>query len=257
MNSEKVRNSMAVTGIAILVIVAIPVLVAFAFFYRLVLFAAIGVGLAGIAIATVISPRARTRVRSLIEPEMEYKGIRLATEVCLGPGHSWARVARDGTFIGIDDLVGKCVGPIERVELPAPGQVVEHGDPLFAVARGNRFIQARSPVDGTVLATNENLRTDPERVNRDPYGLGWIVRVRNERPRRERRRLLHGVDAERWFRHEVDRFVALVGGTPSAMASFADGGVIAERIDRLIDETTWQRLRSDLFRQNARKEIES
>ena len=115
-------------------------------------------------------------------------------------------------------------------------------------------------MDGTVVAANEELKSDPERVNRDPYGLGWIVRLRTDAPRRARRHLQWGVPAERSFRHDVDRFVATVGKAQDAIPSFADGGVLTDRIDELIDDQTWLQLRSELFDatlDSHAKEVES
>ncbi len=258
MNRKAISESVNVAAVVALVIVAIPVVFGLVFFYRIAAFAAVGAGLLGVAVAVVASPTFRGRVRAMVDPELEYKGMRLATEVLLGPGHVWARVERDGAFLGVDDLAGKCLGPIDRIELPLPGQRIHKGEPLFTVAHKNRFISSRSPFESTVVAANERLRKDPQRLNRDPYGLGWVVRVRNEEPGREKRRMLRGTDAKAWFRREVDHLVALVGNNDGSSVSMADGGVIAAGLDQMIDESTWQRVHAELFEQAVtRKEMES
>lgn len=258
MNSRKVRESTAAVATAALVIVAIPLVFGLVFFYRVAAFAAVGVGVVVLTAAVVVSPTVRGRFRSMVDPEVEYKGMRLATEVLLGPGHVWARVERDGAFVGIDDIAGKCLGTADWVDLPVPGQHVRHGELLFAVSNRDRRIESRSPVDGTILAANDQLRKDPERVNRDPYGLGWVVRLRNDEPGREKRRMLRGVEAKQWFHREVDRVVSLVGGAQGAQ-TLADGGVVAQGFDRMIDEPTWQRLRSEMFEVGrvSNEEVES
>jgi glycine cleavage system H protein len=196
------------------------------------------------------SGRFRRWLTSVVEPEVEYKGVRLATAVSLDRNHSWARVEPDGTFVGADSLALACLGPPDRVELPPAGSRVDRDQILFTLARDDRAIALRSPVPGTVVARNEALLSEPNRVNDDPFGLGWVVRVRGDDPHASRRGLLRGRRAKEWFRSEVDRLVSMLGTQPATLPTLPDGGVLADGIHRLIDDQAWERIRAGFFEAN-------
>ena len=61
-------------------------------------------------------------------------------------------------------------------------------------------MEAKAPVSGTIVATNEALLERPELVNHDPFATGWVVRIRGDRVREEGKRLLRGKEALGWFR---------------------------------------------------------
>lgn len=91
--------------------------------------------------------------------------------------HEWLRV--DGTegVVGITDFAQDALGDVVFVELPAVGTVLTTGE-TFGVVESNKTVSDLfAPVDGTVVAVNEALRDQPEVVNQDPYGAGWMVRI--------------------------------------------------------------------------------
>jgi glycine cleavage system H lipoate-binding protein len=97
--------------------------------------------------------------------------------VALHPGHAWARVEADGLVtIGIDEFAQKLVDP-EQVRLPVAGDVVRQSRPAFAVGDQVITVPMLSPVDGTVVAVNERVERDPSAL-RDPYGAGWLFKVK-------------------------------------------------------------------------------
>ncbi len=177
-------------------------------------------------------------------PLIHYKGLRLATDVRLHPSHSWVRTDGD-VWVGVDDCVQAVLGPIEQVDLPARGTHVDQGDPLFRVRHGHRTIEVRSPVSGTVLAGNPELRGHPELINREPYTQGWAVRLRGDAASSEQAVLLRGRRARDWFVAAADRITSLVP-TDAAPRSESDAGAIVGELHRSIDDAAWQRV-SDMF----------
>lgn len=92
--------------------------------------------------------------------------------------HEWLRREDDGTVtIGITDHAQAALGDLVYVELPEIGQEVESGGDMAVVESVKAASDVYSPLDGTVVEVNENLTDDPEVINTDPYGEGWIVRV--------------------------------------------------------------------------------
>lgn len=91
--------------------------------------------------------------------------------------HEWIRI--DGTegVVGITDFAQDALGDVVFVELPAVGTELAQGQ-AFGVVESNKTVSDLfAPIAGRVLAVNQELRDDPERVNRDPYGDGWMIRL--------------------------------------------------------------------------------
>ena len=94
------------------------------------------------------------------------------------PDHEW--VAIDGTTasVGITDYAQQAIGDIVYVSVPAPGSRVRAGEPCGEVESTKSVSDLYSPVDGEVTEVNSEIEDDPGLVNSDPYGAGWLLRIR-------------------------------------------------------------------------------
>jgi len=93
--------------------------------------------------------------------------------------HEWLRFLPDGSIeIGISDHAQAALGDLVFVEVPEAGRVLAAGDACAVVESVKAASDVYSPVGGEVLAGNELLATQPELINTDPYGQGWILRLR-------------------------------------------------------------------------------
>ena len=93
--------------------------------------------------------------------------------------HEWLRQEEDGTVtIGITDHAQNALGDLVYVELPEVGQEVEAGGEMAVVESVKAASDVYAPIAGEVTAVNEELADDPEKINGDAYGDGWIVRMR-------------------------------------------------------------------------------
>jgi glycine cleavage system H protein len=92
--------------------------------------------------------------------------------------HEWLRRESDGNVtIGVTDHAQAALGDLVYVELPEVGQEVASGGDMAVVESVKAASDVYAPVDGSVVAVNEALADDPEKINTDPYGEGWIVIV--------------------------------------------------------------------------------
>ena len=92
--------------------------------------------------------------------------------------HEWLRREDDGNVtIGITDHAQSALGDLVYVELPEVGQDLKHGGDMAVVESVKAASDVYAPIDGSVVAVNEELADDPEKINADPYGDGWIVRL--------------------------------------------------------------------------------
>lgn len=234
---------LALSGYVGLVLLAIPVVAVLALVLRAALLVAIAVGLVVGAMLWLTSARFRAWLGTGTEPEVTYKGLRLATDVAVHSGHSWARMDGPHVMVGADDLLPTALGPVEDVELPSAGREVARGDVLFRLRRGDRAIAVRAPVSGTVVAGNEALALEPGLINTDPFQLGWAVKLRGAPELgRDRRELRSGEEGRAWFRAEVDRLLAIVQADVAAVPAMADGGTVAADLYLRIDDSTWRRV---------------
>lgn len=89
--------------------------------------------------------------------------------------HEWARVEGRRLTVGITDYAQDALGDVVYIDLPANGTRVEQGRPFGEVESTKSVSDLYAPVSGTIVERNETLESQPELVNSDPYGQGWMV----------------------------------------------------------------------------------
>jgi glycine cleavage system H protein len=92
--------------------------------------------------------------------------------------HEWVRTEGDTATIGITDHAQDELGDVVFVELPEVGATFDVGDPFGTVESVKAVSDLYTPVGGEVTEVNEALNDQPERINEDPYGEGWMVKLR-------------------------------------------------------------------------------
>jgi glycine cleavage system H protein len=93
--------------------------------------------------------------------------------------HEWVRTLPDGSVeIGITDHAQAALGDLVFVEVPDAGRKLSAGDACAVVESVKAASDVYSPLGGEVLAGNDQLATQPELINSDPYGQGWIMRLK-------------------------------------------------------------------------------
>lgn len=97
--------------------------------------------------------------------------------------HEWVRIDGTAATVGITKYAADQLGDVVFVELPAAGRTFSQDDPFGVVESVKAVSDLYMPIDGEVLGANEALDAEPELVNSDPYGSGWMVRVRVTDPR--------------------------------------------------------------------------
>ena len=90
--------------------------------------------------------------------------------------HEWARLEADGTVtVGISDHAQQALGDLVFAEVPEAGRRVAAGEACAVVESVKAASDVYSPVSGEVIASNADLGGQPELINQDPYGAGWLV----------------------------------------------------------------------------------
>lgn len=115
--------------------------------------------------------------------------------------HEWVLAEGDVGTVGITFHAQKELGDIVYVDLPKPGTVVEQGKTIGSVESVKAVSDIYSPVSGEVVEANELLTTKPEKLNEDPYGSAWLVKMRMRAPA-EVAQLLSAADYQKYVEAE-------------------------------------------------------
>ena len=111
--------------------------------------------------------------------------------------HEWVRVEGDVGVVGITDHAQKELGDIVYVDLPKPGTHLDQGKTLGSVESVKAVSDIYAPVSGEVVEVNPLLTTAPEKLNEDPHGDAWLVKIKLSAPD-EIKRLLSAEDYQNY-----------------------------------------------------------
>jgi glycine cleavage system H protein len=191
-------------------------------------------------------PEIRIDVQPLFQPPLITEpvwvaGYQLPEELHYHRGHTWARILNnDTTLIGLDDFARKLIGPAKNVTLPSVGSHLEQGEKGFGVAVNGKSADFVSPMEGQVVDVNPDLERQPNLATDDPYGRGWIMKVRSGSLVNNLRNLMSGSLARSWIedaRKHLDlQLMALSGSV------LQDGGEPVADFARHLSEEEWKRL---------------
>ncbi len=238
------KTSLLCAGLALALIVALPLLVGLAYAARFLIPLAI--------VALVVGLACNSTVRRWFAEEeddsRDYRGIALpAAGLQAHPGHAWASRRASSALVGADALALAALGEVSSIEPPEVGAKVAQGQTLFTLRRGGRRLQVKAPVSGVVAAINGELVKAPAALSRSAYDQGWIVQLEKVRASEQTTRLLTGQPLRRWFRAEVDRLMTLVAPAGGTAVTMADGGKLASDLAHQIDDRVWAEIAAQLF----------
>ncbi|HSL23077.1 MAG TPA: hypothetical protein VK886_16215 [Vicinamibacterales bacterium] len=159
-------------------------------------------------------------------------GLSWRRDTYYSPAHAWLRARAGQLRIGLDDLAGRLLRRVDRVQLPEVGAYLKEGDALLTMETGQRGVVIPAPVEGTVLRVNARLEEQPDAIVQDPYRSGWIVEIQ---PAGDRYRALRrNEEARAWLAREAARLSLALEHATGIVA--ADGGDLTVPTHLLITE---------------------
>ena len=156
-------------------------------------------------------------------------------------GHGWLR-PEPGSIgvVGMDDFAHKLVGPVDAVELPGVGARLAQGDKAWSLVVGSVKIPMLSPVGGEVVAVNPEALRSPADLGADPYGKGWLFKVKSPRITADLRNLLSGKLARAWMENALGTLHPM---NPEHLGPvLQDGGLPVEGLARILGGDRWDEL---------------
>ncbi len=136
---------------------------------------------------------------------VEIDGSSLPEELYYTKDHTWARIDDNGSVtVGMDAFGAKAAGNIEFIDLPMEDDEFEAGEAFGSLESAKWVGGLLMPVSGTVIAINENIEDELELLTRDPYGGGWLIKVKPSNLKDDLKALVHGDDVGPWLKKEIE-----------------------------------------------------
>ena len=137
---------------------------------------------------------------------MEIQGYNLPDDLYYEENHFWVKEEGDTLVMGMDDFAQTMAGEIVYVQLPDEGKAVKAGKKFAKLESGKWLGKVFGPVNGELVAVNEDLETNPGLINEDCYGKGWLYKIKPD-DKGEMANLIHGPEAvEKWLLAEIEKY---------------------------------------------------
>jgi len=172
---------------------------------------------------------------------VERRWFQLADGFFFHQGHTWAAPEEgDVVKVGVDDFAQKMLGQPGSVELPEIGSLVRQGEKGWRFRIDSKSIDMLSPVNGEVLAINEEIFKLPELICNEPYGNGWLMKIKVSKLKTDLKNLISGKLATAWLEETVDRLRPRLAGDVGAVLQ--DGGIPLTGFAKSISPTKWDEI---------------
>ncbi|MGC8491169.1 MAG: glycine cleavage system protein H [Syntrophobacteraceae bacterium] len=173
-------------------------------------------------------------------------GFLAPSDVMFHPGHAWARVeSGDTVTVGMSDFAAKLLGSADSISLPKPGTKVKQGSLGWGFKTDSRVIHMLSPMEGEVIEVNEAVASSPGKAFEDPYGSGWLFRVKSSNLTANTKNMIPGGMVGEWL-ESLRRSLGDRGSVVGA-PTYADGGEPIRGIARAVDPEKWDELTREYF----------
>lgn len=130
---------------------------------------------------------------------MEYEGYVFPDYLKYEKNHFWAKIEGDVVIMGASEFISKQAGEITFVDLPEEEDEVTQGKPFGSIESGKWVGRIYAVVSGEIVEVNEGLEDEPEKINEDPYGDGWLCKIKPKSLDSELDALMNPDDAFRQF----------------------------------------------------------
>ncbi len=132
----------------------------------------------------------------------DVEGYSLPDDLLHHKEHMWVKIEGDTALVGLNDFAQKLAGEVSFVELPEEGDDVSKDEVVGTVETGKWLGKLYAPVSGTIEEINEELEDEASLVNSDPYGSGWMFKIKMSEPS-ETGDLMKGDAAVAWLKEEI------------------------------------------------------
>lgn len=189
----------------------------------------------------------------VVDQTIESKGFFLEKSIVMPKGlffdksHTWAFMDPGGLVkVGVDDFLQKVTGKFTRLEMLSPGMKVKKGDPVLTLIQDGKKIYVKAPVNGKVVARNENLVNNIDPLYNSPYELGWVYMIEPANWLGDAQFLMIADKASDWLKTEISRlreFLAMAFSDKTLKTEsiiLQDGGEIKDHTLKDMGPDIWE-----------------
>jgi glycine cleavage system H protein len=173
--------------------------------------------------------------------------LRIPQGLFYSKNHTWMHLEKSGAAkVGLDDLLLHITGEVKFSHLKNPGDMINKGDLLTEINQNGKLLAIFSPVSGKIVETNPILHEHPGTLNEDPYGKGWIYKIKPSNWIAEAKSCYLAEEATIWSERELLRFkdflaVTMKNNSPEAsMVILQDGGELCDHSLSALPDETWK-----------------
>jgi len=185
---------------------------------------------------------------------LSFNMLRIPQGLFYSKNHTWMHMEKTGTAkLGLDDLLMHITGEVKFSHLKNPGDKVTKGDLLAEIDQSDKNLRIFSPVSGKIVATNTTMLSHPEILSDDPYGNGWIYRIKPSNWMSDVKSCYFADDATNWSARELERFKDFVSvsmrncSSDPSMVIMQDGGELVDHSLSAFPEGVWKNFEEEFL----------
>ncbi len=168
--------------------------------------------------------------------------------------HTWTFLEKNGEAkVGLDDLLLHITGEVKLRPLKNSGEMINKGDLLIEIEQNGKLLEVFSPISGIILNSNVDINANPEILNEDPYGNGWIYKIKPSNWKVETHSYFLAEEATDWSKKELDRFKDFLSESinkyspEQSMAILQDGGELRDNTLSELPDEVWKDFQKDFL----------
>jgi glycine cleavage system H protein len=180
--------------------------------------------------------------------------LRIPQGVFHSKNHTWAFMEKNGEAkVGLDDLLLHITGEVKFRSLKNSGETINKGELLTEIDQGGKLLQIASPISGTILNSNAEINSNPGLLNEDPYGKGWIYKIKPSAWKTETQSYYIAEETLDWSKKEVDRFKDFLAesvkkySSDQSMVILQDGGELRDNTLSELPDEVWKDFQNDFL----------
>jgi len=178
---------------------------------------------------------------------LSFNILRIPQGLFYSKNHTWAHLERTGNArVGLDDFLLHITGGIRYVSLKSPGDLISKGEIFAEITSNGKVLRIASPLSGKIVDSNTLLSNHPDVMNEDPYGKGWIFKVKPARWIEETNSYYLAQEAVEWSKRELNRFKDFLSETArryspeTSLLILQDGGELCDQPLSELPDEVWQ-----------------
>jgi glycine cleavage system H protein len=173
--------------------------------------------------------------------------LRIPQGLFYSKNHTWTFLEKSGNAkIGLDDFLLQIIGDVKLTPLKSPGDKLRKGEVVAEIVQNGKRLTITSPLSGEIVTTNTIILQNPELLQEDPYGKGWIFAIKPSNWKDEIQAYYLADEATGWITKELDRvkdFLAVSLGKHSSEPSivvYQEGGELRQHILSDLNNEIWE-----------------